>query len=113
MKPIDQMTLTECLRAGRNLSDTVKSIVLESENRHATYEDYLQVSCLLADRIHELTRWIPVSERMPTEEDGDRYGLVLKWDSITGSVQVDSWNHFGTHNVCFTHWQRITPPEGV
>jgi hypothetical protein len=98
MKPIDQMTLPECLE------------VLQSAEGDAFVGMRLNISAL-ADRIHELTRWIPVSERMPTEEDGDRYGLVLKWDSITGSVQVDSWNHFGTHNVCFTHWQRITPPE--
>ena len=103
MKPIDQMALTEVLGHLRfsNFYDEL------------SVENTCNMQADVADHIHDLTRWIPVSERMPTEEDADQYGLVLKWDSITGSVQVDSWNYFGTHNVCFTHWKRITPPEGV
>jgi hypothetical protein len=73
MKPIDQMTLAECLNE------------LRARPRY---------NRLLADRIHDLTRWIPVSERMPTGADG----LVRCW------YKENSWE--------FTHWQRITPPEG-
>jgi hypothetical protein len=94
MKPINEYTLQDCLNS-----------ILKADMILHRHE--------LADRIHELTRWIPVEERLPTEGDGDRYGLVLKWDSLTKSAQIDSWNHSGTYNACYTHWRRIDKPEGV
>jgi hypothetical protein len=68
----------------------------------------------ISDRLcelHDLTRWIPVSERMPTEEDGykskyvtQRTVLVMeKWGDIS-VVTIGLAKHF-------THWKRITPPE--
>jgi hypothetical protein len=67
--------------------------------------------------LHELTRWISVSERMPTEADGDENGYVefwntkcqmsnyYKYDFLTEShgLEITHWS--------FTHWKRITPPE--
>ena len=73
----------------------------------------------LAERIAELedkNRWIPISERMPTQEDGDDHGwlivrelenqspyrvyhAMLEWDTITRP------DYFYT----VTHWKRITP----
>jgi hypothetical protein len=109
MKEIKDMNLAECLEAIRNLGDTVRSIVLESESRYAQYEDYLQVSCLLADRIHDLTRWIPVSERLPTQEDKD----VLAWYATKYPfATLVNWYEFPLNNNSVTHWKRITPPEG-
>jgi hypothetical protein len=65
--------------------------------------------------IHDLTRWIPVEERMPTEEDGDSRGLVSVWHD-TGTYQghgdVAHWNWIPVNDEGVTHWQRITPPEG-
>jgi hypothetical protein len=90
MKPIDQMTLTEI----------------------ADFFDDEGMS-LWADRlraIHELTRWIPVSERMPTEEDVDEDGEVLAWSPDPHITYTASCIPLSYH---FTHWQRITPPEGV
>ena len=77
-------------------------------------EDLVQYD--IADRLYtiaELTRWIPVSERMPTEADGykskyvtQRTVLVMeKWGDIS-VVTIGLAKHF-------THWKRITPPEGV
>jgi len=81
----------------------------------------------VADRIHDLTRWIPVSERMPTKEDlGNEVfrvwingtderacfdcGKLLVWENDpynAGWCEYDS----GNWKTAFTHWQRITPPE--
>ena len=71
---------------------------------------------LLADRINDLTRWIPVSERMPTEEDGDERGNVLWWSLIgEGGAVIWEWDTPPEYHgkIVRTHWQRITPPEGA
>ena len=63
--------------------------------------------------IHEETRWIPVSERMPTEEDADRHGYVLWWSEDEVALPVAHyWDFTGVPKYHFTHWQRITIPEG-
>jgi hypothetical protein len=100
MKDIKDMNLTECIVA---LRDQTKGDVWGMGHR-----DIIE----LTDRIEELTRWIPVSERMPTEEDGykskyvtQRTVLVMeKWGDIS-VVTIGLAKHF-------THWKRITPPEG-
>jgi hypothetical protein len=104
MKPIDQMTLPECLNAIRGMTCDKLDNIYEYE---------------IASRIHDLTRWIPVSERMPTEEDGDVHGDVLiseveneypyrRYQIIT------RWSFDpNQYHETVTHWQRITPPEGV
>jgi hypothetical protein len=76
--------------------------------------------------LHDLTRWIPVSERMPSEEDLNELGFVAIYDGgfidraiiKKGVVKVwdyeeKSWADFDASNweLSFTHWQRITPPE--
>jgi hypothetical protein len=73
---------------------------------------------LVADRLyelHDLTQWIPVSERMPTEEDGyifsDR-GCVVAWDNEIGIHDTVFWFRV-INEERYTHWRRITPPEGV
>jgi hypothetical protein len=101
MKEISEYTLKECLE--------------EVEMLHGGY-GYRDPE-KLADRIHELTRWIPVSERMPTEEDG----YFIKWwiddDREIGEALAyfpqPEVGYYHTPPKGATHWQRITPPEGV
>jgi hypothetical protein len=110
MKPINEWTLTECVDA------------LRIRTGELTDEEIASI----AYRIHELTRWIPVEERLPTEEDGvircidGQYaeseftakfdkGFLKRWtiggfDNM-GWYKVDSWE--------YTHWRRIDTPEGV
>jgi len=81
----------------------------------------LDVQCgrhlILADRIHDLTRWIPVSERMPTEGDYSEAGQIHLWDAEFGICRV--YHKDIAHDFLkripleFTHWQRITSPEGA
>jgi hypothetical protein len=59
--------------------------------------------------LHDLTRWIPVSERLPTQEDGD----VLAWYATKYPfATLVNWYEFPLNNNSVTHWKRITPPEG-
>jgi hypothetical protein len=72
---------------------------------------------LVADRLyelHDLTRWVPVSERMPTEEDGLNLsdGLCV----LVKSAEIPSWHRIVPYSRAnslngYSHWRRITPPE--
>jgi hypothetical protein len=83
----------------------------------------------LADRIHDLTRWIPVFERMPTEkEHGNEVfrvwvlggetdacfvsGKIMVWVDSPFEADYEEYDP-KRYRTAFTHWQRITPPEGV
>jgi hypothetical protein len=103
--PISEWTLKECINALKRMDADLL------EYGYAIY---------IADRIHDLTRWIPVSERMPTEEDLDEHGNVLaseverespnrRYQFMVKGDTIGSTDYFYT----ITHWRRITPPEGV
>jgi hypothetical protein len=113
MKPIREMSLLE-------LAEYVN-------NKLGSGDDINDIIYRLCE-LHDLTRWIPVSERMPTEADLNEFGLVATYDKgyidkatvRKGAVKVwddddESWTDFDATNraFSFTHWQRITPPEGV
>jgi hypothetical protein len=110
--PISKWTLRECINALKRMDADLL------EYGYAIY---------IADRIHDLTRWIPVSERMPTE---DEFGneIFRVWVSgietnacfVSGKIMVWVDSPFEAdyeeydpkrHKTAFTHWQRITPPE--
>lgn len=60
------------------------------------------------------TRWIPVSERLPTEDDSDENGYVLVWNKNGRGT----WNWrdvvFHNHIVKITHWMPFPePPQEV
>jgi hypothetical protein len=104
MKPISEMNLAECLEALRDSSEFYT-------NPNYAYPSYVKT---LADRIHDLTRWMPVSERMPTHEDGGEWRRVLIRynDGDIDSIFVGNVSQFTTGSEFWiTHWQRITPPE--
>jgi hypothetical protein len=104
MKEISEYTLKECLE--------------EIEMLHGGYG--FRDPEKLADRIHELTRWIPVSERMPTKDDALN-GQVL--------VKEENWTTDHAYSIAYykniepdvperqpsewyvTYWKRITTPE--
>jgi len=97
MKPITQMTLAECLE------EFVEQRQIELYGFASTWRQEL------ADRIHDLTRWIPVSERMPEEEDGDEHGNVLGF-ATDGNVWIPHFKAISS-GYGFTHWKSIIPPE--
>lgn len=93
-KPINEMSLTECLDEIRTYAFFLEDPELEE----------------VADRIHELTRWIPVSERLPTKEDADDFGFV-EWYIGPPNNERISWAPFYPHSRGATHWRRIETPE--
>ena len=107
MKEISEYTLKECLE--------------EIEMLHGGYG--FRDPEKLAYRIHDLTRWIPVSERMPTEN-----GYYRIWDISEEQAFFKDGEWIGERFIFSdspylkskfrekltpTHWQRITPPEGA
>jgi hypothetical protein len=94
MKPISEMNLEECLDALREMDVMKFDIGYDMD---------------IADRIHELTRWIKVSERMPDEAtDGDYCGAVLtrEWDGWVTSTHCKL-----VYPSLHKEWQRIQPTE--
>lgn len=55
-----------------------------------------------------MSEWISVSDRLPTEKDGDVYGCVEAWHMYQGNM-ITGWHQIGK-NSFFTHWKRVTPP---
>ena len=109
-KPIEKMNAGE-------LADEFNPANAKSSVRY-DYATMYRLTSRLRE-LHELTRWIPVSERLPTREDADAEGYV--WVSaiqITmGDRANDSWlwsevSLDGGIAYKPTHWKRITPPEG-
>ena len=114
MKDIDKMNLAECISVVRRLTPD---------------ELEYDVQWRVGARIEKLTRWIPVSERMPTEAD---FGIDKRFRVWLGGIDSTAtftegktllvwddeafnsgWTEYDPNNcrVAFTHWQRITPPE--
>lgn len=62
----------------------------------------------------ERTRWIPVSERLPTEEDANSKGKIIAWCTSFNGTEVDlNWRLVETSGV-ITHWRvGMEPPQGV
>ena len=103
MKDIKEMNLAECLDALRAFG----------------HSEEIDTPLDLADRIHDLTRWIAVSERMPTEDDGDEHGDVLisevenKYPYRRYQI-ITRWSFDpNQYHETVTHWRTITPPEAV
>jgi hypothetical protein len=65
--------------------------------------------------LHDLTRWIPVSERLPTESDAQENGYVEFWNTkyaMSYYYKYDSLREL-YDELELTHWRRVTPPEGA
>ncbi|MBR3239519.1 MAG: hypothetical protein IKF99_13885, partial [Oscillospiraceae bacterium] len=52
--------------------------------------------------------WVSLSERLPTEADGDAQKCVLVWHELSGCLIYNVTNI--AHNSYLTHWMRL--PEG-
>ena len=87
----------------------LKKALKESTLREFEYQKRIK-------ELEFLTRWIPVGERLPTEEDGDEAGYVLWWRDdlihLPLSAEFDLHRQYNL-NVAdsgFTHWRRIDKP---
>jgi hypothetical protein len=115
MKPINEYTLQECIERLSELPDgTVDDACDKVMLPHLPW--IFDVAVALADRIEELTRWIPVAERMPTEADADRHGCVLirevENESPNRVYRAEvRWSDVQKPNYFYTvtDWKRIDP----
>ena len=63
-------------------------------------------------------RWVPCSERLPTDDDADEKGNVLCYwtDEAIETFQarwVEDWNSDRNHKDKIAHWRPLPPkPEG-
>ncbi len=55
-------------------------------------------------------KWIPVSERLPTAEDANRYGDVVAINKLDGFATTWKWYNIGRHSTIFTYWMPISEP---
>jgi hypothetical protein len=87
-----------------NLSECIESLRDEYNYANGFYASVDGISLdILADRIHELTRLVPIEERLPTKEDADKSKCVL-WYNMHG---FQEYAHV-THNYKlygYTHWK--------
>jgi len=116
MKAIKDMNLAE-------LADFVDSLLIHIYYRKRN--DDLFVAKRLRE-LHEQTRWIPTSERMPTEADGpvircyDRYTRLQEFPAtfINGVLREYAYDSYKgvmrwqEVSPCeYQYWQRGTSPE--
>lgn len=61
----------------------------------------------------EVPRWIPVTERLPTDDDANEYGYVLGFDK-NENYAIWHKSHFENHPEWFTHWTNLldAPKDG-
>jgi hypothetical protein len=115
MKPINDYTLQECLELlihkGTLLGGEKATLIGKTPPFHLIDANGVRQ---IANRIYQLTRWIPVEERLPTFEDADKQdGCVDVWSSFEGvGFRKKLEYQLVKHTRC-THWQRINRPEGV
>jgi hypothetical protein len=57
----------------------------------------------------EPDRWIPLSERRPTEEDADDKGYILVWSDVSRVTGSASLNYLANYDI--THWRRTNLPQ--
>ena len=102
MKPINEMTLLE-------IRDSLKWL---GDNNNNVPFDHIQKACYdYADRIYDLTRWITVSERMPTEEDADEDGFIDCYGKYGRfPMRLCHIDNLDIGSKTFTHWRRIDKP---
>ena len=105
--------------------DSYKGVPLGKLAIDVKWWEYCNGGCFmsLSNRlweIHEETRWVPVSEGMPTQEDADENGEVLVSETENESPHrkysyMKTWNRLNDPNYFYTitHWKRIQAPEGV
>jgi hypothetical protein len=86
-------------------------LLFEQAQRHDAWVDALENKINSLEAKH---RWIPVSERMPTEADADGNGYVEFWNTKYKMPHYYKYDFplelYGLAHH-FTHWRTITSPE--
>lgn len=107
--PENYSILREALDMAIQALETIEKGVVPVDWHNDVYETIQKRYIDLLER----TRWIPVSERLPTKNDADRLGRVLSYNSYMDWVDTFSW-HGVEHSDSVTHWMPLPePPQEV
>jgi hypothetical protein len=137
MKPINEMILAECIvrlhelpnrtvddardakmlnlpsifDVAVDLADRIDKLLYEQAQRHDARVDALENEI---NALRAKNRWIPVEERLPTEEDADENGRVLWYfkDQYQQTLMRDMPRWKMSYERV-THWRRSDNPEGI
>jgi len=101
----------------KQLSDKDKEIArlnrgidrLNNNFNIAEEEAKTQIAALKADI--EKERWIPVSERLPTENDAGEFGQIEAWRTFFKLNETINYNHLIIWKGNYSHWKPINPPQ--
>lgn len=69
------------------------------------WNDALDITAKKAPTI-EVPRWIPVTERLPTKEDADRFGRVFAVDKDK-RMNDTNWRVVNWYHETFSHWMPL------
>jgi len=102
-----------------NIDEAIDDLYTILGQHNGEYMDYANYEAAV-DNLNIISnfiagmRWIPVSERWPTKEDGDRYGTVQWCCLYKGQHQVifDEHYQWRSKDGVQTHWMPLPePPE--
>lgn len=102
------MTLDEVIHECEHLSDEFDYENMNGNMAYSTYSDFKDSISKIQKWLEE-TRWIPVSERLPGEADGDKYGTVQWCVLYKGQYQMICNEHYQwrSKDGVQTHWMRM------
>lgn len=84
-------------------------ILMSKPYGHSTYEE--MADYLIANGV-TVQQWIPVSERLPTEEDSDDNGFVYAYTAEKRKI-IALWTDVCRFSEFVTHWMPLPePPKG-
>ena len=90
--------------------DVKEAIEILKEENCEWFGDRVRIATAEAIEALERTRWIPVSERLPTEDDADKLtGLVL-FKRSNGWIHTDYWVAAQDLKDTNTHWMPLPEP---
>ena len=107
------MTIDEVIHECEHLSDEFDYENMNGNMAYSTYSDFKDSISKIQKWLEE-TRWIPVSERLPEKEDGDKYGTVLWCILYKEQHQLICDGHYQwkSKDGSQTHWMPLPlPPE--
>ena len=65
------------------------------------------------DGKQDAMKWIPVTERLPTKEDGNGKGHILAFCKKEGFVNKWKWDTVVKYRKIFSHWMHMPQePKG-
>lgn len=106
------------LRLALSWLETGQYLVKPDEATYSVREtDFAPETDELRRALLDALRWIPVSERLPTDDDADEKGNVLCYwtDEAIETYQarwIEEWNSDKNHKDKITHWRPLpAPPE--